>query len=159
MYPCFEIDGISAETLLHEWRWLVRGDFTLLAVNAFGDLFLEDFVGIVHRLDITNGKISQIANSAPEFQEAAKGLSKQKEWLLIDDARTAAEEGHSPVKGQCIGAKIPWIFKESADAKGNLYVADLFEFVSFMGDLHKQVSDVPDGGQVRIKVQPNPKEL
>jgi hypothetical protein len=47
-------------------------------------------------------------------------------------------------------------FAESADVAENLYVADLDEYVSFMGDLHQQISDVPNGGKVRIKIQPKP---
>ena len=35
----------------------------------------------------------------------------------------------------------------------NVYVADLYEYVSFMGDLHEQLKDVPDGRQVRLRVQ------
>ena len=38
----------------------------------------------------------------------------------------------------------------------SLYVAELYEFVSFMGDMHVQMKDVPDGGKVRIKIQPKP---
>jgi hypothetical protein len=45
------------------------------------------------------------------------------------------------------------MFKESTGMTDNLYVADLYQYVSFMGDVHRQINDVPDGGQVRIKLQ------
>jgi len=163
MYHCFNIEGISAERLVKEWKWLVLGEFSLLAVNAFGDLFLQDAGGSVHRLDVTGGTISVIATSTVEFREAAKGADKKEDWFLEDLAKQAEGRGCSPGKGQCVGGKIPFVFAQSAKAPNNMYVADLYEYVSFMGDLHSQMKDVPDGGQVRIKihprpVQPNPRE-
>jgi hypothetical protein len=55
-----------------------------------------------------------------------------------------------------VGSKIPGVFKQSADLPDNRYMADLYEYVSFMGELHSQMKDVPDGGQSRIRVQPRP---
>ena len=156
MYPCFDIDGISLERLLSEWKWLAPGAFSLLAVNAFGDLFLMDVHGSVQRLDVTGGTICEVANSEEEFRFAADAPSKKKEWLLMDEEDKAGRKGYSAGKGQCVGSKIPWIFKESASMPDNLYVADLYEYVSFMGDLHSQIHSVPDGGQVRVKIQPRP---
>lgn len=158
MYPCFDVEGISAERLLQEWRWLVQGRFRLFAVNAFGDLFLEDETGCAHRLDITSATLSAISDSERDFKKAAGDPGKRREWFLEDLARQAEERGFRPGKGQCVGYKIPAVFKESAGAPDNLYVADLYEFVSLMGDLHGQMSDVPDGGKVRINVQRKPNQ-
>ena len=156
MYPCFDMDGIFLERLLGEWKWLAPGAFSLLAVNAFGDLFLKDVHGCVHPLEVTGGTISEGANSGEEFRFAADDPPKKKEWLLIDEEDKAGRKGYGPGKGQCVGSKIPWIFKESASMPDNLYGADLYECDSFMGDLHSQIHSVPDGGQVRIKIQPRP---
>jgi|HubBroStandDraft_6_1064221.scaffolds.fasta_scaffold110594_2 hypothetical protein len=156
MYPCFDIDGISSARLLREWSWLAPGEFALLAVNAFGDLFLQDIHGSVLRLDVTAGKISAIAGSSIEFREAAKDAGKKRDWFLEQRAEQAEKNGCSPGKGQCVGAKMPWVFSESATMPENMYIADLYEHVSFMGDLHRQTNDVPDGGKVRIRVPPCP---
>ena len=154
MYPNFDVDGLSFEKLLGEWRWLVHGNFRLLAVNAFGDLFLEALDGDVHRLDVTNATLSPIAASAKDFAAATATPEKKRDWFLEDLARQAAQRGCSPGKGQCIGYKIPVVFKESANAPNNLYVADLYEFVSFMGEIRRQMKDVPDGTKIRLKVVP-----
>jgi hypothetical protein len=39
------------------------------------------------------------------------------------------------------------------------YVADIYEHVSFLGDLHQQLSASPDGSKVRLRVasKPSPK--
>lgn len=153
MYPCFDVDGISAENLLQEWTWLVQGEFGLLAVNPFGDLFLKGATGTVHRLDVTSGSVSAIAPSAKEFSETAKAAGARADWFLEGLAVQAEQKGLSPGKGQCVGYKVPAVFKESADTPNNAYVADLYEYVAFMGDLHRQINGVPDGGKVQIKIQ------
>ena len=57
MYPCFDADGISWERVLSEWKWLAAAEFRLLAVSAFGDLFLQDVHGGVHWLDVRGREI------------------------------------------------------------------------------------------------------
>ena len=156
MYPYFDVEGISIEQLLQEWRWLVQGKFNLLAVNPFGDLFLEDENGCVNRLDVTRATFSAIASSEKDFAKAAREPEGRKDWLLESLALQAAQRDCSPGKGQCVGYKISAVFKESVEAADNMYVANLYEFVSFMGDLHGQMKDVPDGGKVRIKIGPKP---
>lgn len=156
MYSCFDIDGISAEMLLREWKWLTLEEFSLLAVNAFGDLFLQDVGGRVHRLDVTSGTIFLIATSTVGFREAANDADKKKDWFREELAEQAEGRGCSPGKGQCVGGKIPFVFAQSASAPDNMYVADLYEYVAFMGDLHGQMKNIPDVGQVRLKIQPRP---
>jgi hypothetical protein len=158
MYPCFDVEGLSPRILLHDWQWLVSREFRLLAVNAFGDLFLEDAQGAVHRLDVAGGTISVVASSSIEFRGAAGDAIQKAEWFLEDHAERAEQRGYKPVKGQCVGAKTPWIFKESADVKDNIYVADLYEYVSFMGDIHRQARDAREGGQIRLRVRRHPQE-
>lgn len=46
---------------------------------------------------------------------------------------------------------------ESADMPYNVYAADIYEYVSFMGDIHHQLHDVGDGGKVRLRVEPRTK--
>jgi hypothetical protein len=143
---------------LSEWKWLAAGEFRLLAVSAFGDLFLQDVHGGVHWLDVTGGKLSTIANSEKKFREAGTTLSKKEEWFLEERAKEAERKGYSPGKGECVGSKIPWVFKESADMPDNVYVADIYEYASFMGDLHHRLHEVGDGGKVRLRVEPSTKQ-
>jgi hypothetical protein len=45
-----------------------------------------------------------------------------------------------------------FLLAESRGVPENPYVDDLYEHVSFLGDLHRQIADVPNGGKVRLKV-------
>jgi hypothetical protein len=33
-----------------------------------------------------------------------------------------------------------------------MYVADLYEYVSFLGNIHHQMANLPDGSKVRLRV-------
>jgi hypothetical protein len=158
MYPCFDVDGILVERLLIKWNWLMTGSFRLLAVNPFGDHFLSSAQGTILLLDVSSGEIATIADSEEEFRKRVAELANQNEWFLLEDERRAAQKGYVPGKAECIGAKIPWVFKESAAMPDNLYVADLYEYVAFMGDLHRQISDVANGGKVQLRVEPEPRK-
>jgi|ERR1035438_8076158 hypothetical protein len=104
------------------------------------------------------GKFSTIANSKKKFREAGTELSNKEEWFLEERAKEAERKGYSPRKGPCVGSKIPWVFKESADVPDNVYLADMYEYVSFMGDIHHQLDDVADGGKVLLRVRPRTKQ-
>jgi hypothetical protein len=60
--------------------------------------------------------------------------------------------GLIPDVGQCIGFKTPLVFAESSDPD-NAYITDIYDHVSFLGDLHLQISGLPEGTKVRIHVK------
>ena len=52
----------TAEMLSH-WTWLIGSDKHPLVMTKFGDWFLADAEGRVHRLDLLEGACSQVATS------------------------------------------------------------------------------------------------
>jgi hypothetical protein len=84
----------------------------LLAVNAFGDFFLQDVHGGVRWLDVTAGTISAVATLSVKFQEAAKDTRRKREWFLEKLTEQAEQKGCNPGKRQCVGSKIPWVFDQ-----------------------------------------------
>jgi|SRR5215470_838786 len=156
MYPYFDVDCLSGERLLEEWRWLCPGNLRLIAVDAFADLFFEDGESAILRLDTTIGRPDRIAGSAEEFVRFTKSSDYRKKWFCEDVALALAEQGFDPPKGKCIGYKTPIVFAGSSGHLSNVYIADLYEYVSFLGDLHSQMKDVPDGGKVRLVIGKKP---
>jgi len=76
MYPYFDIEGISLDKLLNNWKWLIPEEFRLIAVSPFGDLFLENIQGQVQQLDLVGGTVSMIAESPWEFHKQSSRLRK-----------------------------------------------------------------------------------
>jgi len=123
----------------------------LVARNAFGDLFLRDEGGEVCGLDVAIGKLVKIADSEAQFHELTH-LNRQ-EWFAESDELAAAARGLIPNATQCIGFSVPLMFREGG-SPDTPYIAELSEHVSFLGDLNRQISNLPDGTRVRLKIEP-----
>lgn len=72
----FVVDHLDVERLLADWRWLCPKRMTLVARNAFADLFLRDESGEIFRLDVAVGKLTKVADSEPQFRELAASHEK-----------------------------------------------------------------------------------
>ena len=151
MEEWFEIDSLEVERLLADWRWLCPSRMTLLAKNVFGELFLQDEVGAVFWLNTTTGELSKVSHSKTEFLEMSQTMEKQGEWFVKQEARAYAQRGLDPSSRQCIGFIIPAVFTEGGTPE-TAYTADLYEYVSFPGELHRQMADQPNGSKVRLNV-------
>ncbi len=149
----FAVDHLDVERLLTDWRWLCPKRMTLVAKNSFADLFLRDESGEIFRLDVAVGKLTKVADSEAQFRELAASREKRKEWFKESAEQAASERGLKPNATQCIGFSVPLVFAESGSSD-TPFVVDLYEHVSFLGDLNRQISDLPDGTKVRLRVKP-----
>ena len=152
----FAVDYLDVERLLSNWRWLCPKPMALVAKNSFADLFLRNESGEIFRLDVAGGKLTKVAASEVQFCELAATPEKRREWFAEVRELAAAAQGLKPNATQCIGYNLPLVFAESCSPDNTQYVVDLYEHVAFFGDLHKQISDVPDGGRVRLVIAPKP---
>jgi hypothetical protein len=152
----FPVRHLDVDRLLAEWRWLCPQKMRLITRNAFGDLFLCDDGGRVHWLDVGVGKLEKLTDSEEQFRASLQMEELRERWLVEADEREAALRGLVPDANQCIAFAIPLVFKEGG--KDNTpYIIDLYEGVSFLGDLHQQLHDVPNGANVRLIMGPKPK--
>jgi hypothetical protein len=156
MKQWFLVDHLEVERLLSEWRWLCPHRMALVARTAFGDLFLRNEVGVVFWLDIAVGKLTKVADSEAQFREMAETTEKRQEWFAEPDVQASSNRGLTPNASQCIGFTVPLVLAESGSFR-TPYIADLYEYVSFLGDLNRQISDLPNGAKVRLRVEPPPK--
>jgi hypothetical protein len=153
MIDPFSIEHLEVDKLLAEWRWLCRNEMTLVARNAFADLFLCDSAGKIFRLDVAAGKLTKISESETKFRQIAETLEKREEWFAEPDERTASARGLNPSADQCVGFAVPLAFAESG-SKNKAFVVDIYQQVAFLGDLHRQLSSIPEGAKVRLKIVP-----
>jgi hypothetical protein len=150
MKAYFHVEDLSLERLLEEWRWLCPQTVVLIARNAFGDLYLRDEFGKILKLDVAIGQIKEVTESEAEFRRLASTKEKREEWFAESDELAAMRQGLKPGASQCIGFKTPVVFAESG-TPNNAYVADLYEYHSFLGELHRQISQLPEGSKVRLE--------
>jgi hypothetical protein len=148
----FLVDHLDVDRLLSEWRWLCSQTLALVARSAFGDLFLRDEAGKIFKLDIAIGKLTEVAKSETEFRKLAGTKEKREEWFAESDELAAMQRGMKPNQDQCIAFKIPIVFAEGG-GPNNAFVGSLYEQLSFLGDLNRQLSQLPDGSKVQLRTQ------
>jgi hypothetical protein len=158
MERVFDVVQLDVSRLLEQWRWLCGQSVTLVARNGFGDMFLRTNDRKILWLNASDGTMTEIAESELDFKHALAESAKRELWFREQLLDAFAEQGLKPNDLQCIGFKTPVVFAESRSVPDNAYVADLYEQVSFLGDLHRQIADVPNGGKVRLKVGQLPGE-
>src|SRR5215472_15571469 len=154
MSDWFAVDHLDVERLLAEWRWLCPNPVSLIARDAFGDLFLSDGAGQIHRLDVGIGKLLKVADSEAQFKELA--TSKRDEWFAESDEVAAAAKGLKPNANQCIGFALPLVLRTTSTSPNDPYIADLYDHVSFLGDINRQIASLPDGTEVRLVIGAKP---
>ena len=108
--------------------------------------------GRVSCLNIGDGTLSEVSESESSFEKLLQDPAKRQPWFAEQQISAFAERGLKANSTQCIGFKVPVVFAESASAPNNAYVADLYEQVLFLGDLHRQLANSPDGAKIRLKV-------
>ena len=145
------VDDLDVERLLADWRWLCPQKLMLINRNAFGDMFLSDEKGRVFWLNVAVGCMSLIANCEAEFLKMSDDADKIQEWFAESDEQAAAKRGLIPGPCQCIGFSVPLVFAQSGSPE-TAYVADIYEHIGFLGDLHRQIATLPDGAKVRLRV-------
>jgi len=146
----FDVRQLDGDRLLHEWRWLCPEPVTVIARSGFGDLFLRKLDGSVAWLHVATGTLSKAAETESQFFQLLQQPRLRNEWLGESELDTASERGLKLDDMHCIGFKVPLVFKESAAVPENAYVADLYEQVSFLGDLNRQIANASDGEKVRL---------
>jgi len=154
----FDVEHLDLNRLLEHWRWLCAQRVALVARNGFGDLFLRTVEGKVLRLNVGDGTLTELAESESGFEHSLAESAKRELWFAEQQLAAFAEHGLKPNDLQCIGFNTPVVFAESANVPNNAYVADLYEQVSLLGDLHRQIADTPNGAKVRLKVGQPPAE-
>ena len=132
-------------TLTKDWKWLFDPDqFTLLEVSPFGDLFMKDATGAFCLLDVNMGEIQYA-----EIEGSNPALLLHFAFDMVI-ATGYIKAGLLPVEGECFGYKQQLVAGGSMEVD-NVYVATMSEYISFMGDFHRQIQDVPDGATVTLK--------
>jgi hypothetical protein len=114
----------------------------------FGDWFFEDAQGRVVFLDTVSGELSVIAQSRSEFDLERLKQDNLDHWYMADLAMLCFERGLRPGSRECLSFKIPPILSGPLDAD-NVEVCDLAVHLGILGQIHRQVKDVPAGTPIR----------
>jgi hypothetical protein len=138
--------SVELKHLAKDWRWLIDVDRqTLLGISPFGDLLLQDDTGEISLLDINLGLVEYASTGSTDPASLFP--------IAFDDRIASGYRafGYTLLPGQCYGYKVQAVTGGSLEVE-NVYIASVAEYISFMGDFHYQIKDIPDGGTIEIKV-------
>jgi hypothetical protein len=145
-------DGVDLDCLLSEWRWLVDESFRPVVISALGDLFLRHDDGRIFWLSSGWGRLTEVARNAEEFRRLMAQRENAEEWFipnLVGDILTA---GQRLGPGQCFGYKAPPVLGGEL-APDNFEPTDLQVHFGILGQIHRQIKDLPPGtpiGEIKI---------
>jgi hypothetical protein len=158
------LEEVDVPRLLDAWRWLVDVPIEPVALTRFGDWFVTDERGVVHRVDILEGSFDPICESLAEYH-ARKGEDEELiEWFQDGMVYSAYERGLRPKRGEGLGYRVAPILGASTEIE-NVTVVSMPSWQLFMSQLHDKLRSVPfdaritkvevdDSGVVELRFEP-----
>jgi hypothetical protein len=122
--------------------------------SVWGDVFLRKG-GSVSWLNTGTGELSEVASSDDAFRDALSS-GQVDDWFMPALVAALYRAGKRPGEGQCFSYTIFPIFAEGRYDADNIWVAPTKEHFGLSGDLHRQISALPDGGKVQMVIGQEP---
>jgi hypothetical protein len=149
----FQLEHSVAQAVLTEWSWLVPEPWTSLVCSKVGGVFFEKPNESVYWLDTGTGLVEQVASNRAEFEEAMNASpALVDEWFLPSLIERLHAAGKKAGAGECYGFTVLPVFAEGKYDVDNMFVVPLSEQFVGMADVHRQISELPDGASVQVKI-------
>lgn len=140
-----ELTPASRASLLEDWTWLVGAGKVAIVVTPCGDAFLEDNSthGVLF-LDTQAARLDPVAASRSELRD----LLAKPDFIADNFCQDAVEQMRGKGKrlgaGQVYSLKVPLVLGGRFRAD-NIDVADAQVHFSVLGQVQRQVKDLPPG--------------
>jgi len=141
----------AIDELRAAWSWLLPDDYQPVLFSALGDLFYQTPSGEIWWLNTGTAEVSKLAPGQPEFQRLL-GTDKTDEWFLPSLIEELIGAGKTLSPGRCYTFAILPIFREGTYTVENLKPVDAREHFGLTGRIHNEISNLPDGATVGIKI-------
>jgi hypothetical protein len=134
----------GSDDLLSDWRWLIGGAGKPILITSLGDAFVQESDGSVHWLNVEDGSYTKVATSPDDFQSQLKLSENIESWFVPQLVGDILATGISIGDNQCFSFKKPPVLGGEYEP-GNFDATDISVHFSILGQIHKQVKDLPDG--------------
>ncbi|MBI4676130.1 MAG: DUF1851 domain-containing protein [Elusimicrobia bacterium] len=148
-----QIADLSAQGALDDWRWLMGRGARPLLVTAMGDAFVVKTEGffsraeVVYFLDTFTGTFVRTGLAPGDLPAALRTSPQAAGWLRVDLVRRLLDRGAKLGAGQCLSAKHPIVLGGNL-TPDNFEPTDWQVHLSMLGQVHKQVKDLPPGSTI-----------
>jgi hypothetical protein len=141
------------DTIRDAWKWIGLDPAEVVAENAFGNLIVRATDGAYWRICPEELSCEQVARDAGEFAALSGGEEFRTDWEMARLVEQARQKLGPLSPGRCYCLKLPAVIGGTYDA-ANMGTISRAELISFAGDMAEQIKDVPDGGQIKIRIVP-----
>ena len=140
------IDGITKN-----WSWSGLVPKSIIDTNKFGNVVVEHQNGFVWRIVPEELSCEIIAKDVAEYEQIRTSEEFIADWNLPSLVE-AAEAAYGPLAaGQVFYLVTPGILGGESEVS-NIKTLPLEELLAVSGDMAEQIKDMPDGGEVELKV-------
>jgi hypothetical protein len=137
----------TPDKLVEEWLWLMPEGAEPLLPTACGDLFLRCTDGSVAFLDTYAGSCAVVAKDYQSWKGMLQDSEPFERWFrpaLVADLLTA---GLRREPGKCFSPYVPQIINGTWEPS-NFQTCSLFVHLACLGQIHRQVKDLPPGTRI-----------
>jgi len=137
-------------TISEAWAWTGIEPCRVVDQNAFGNLLVEDQQGRYWRICPEELSCSVVADNAHQFQQLRAEQEFQRDWEMARLTAHARAKLGEPGDSSCFCLKTPAVLGGKYTI-ANIGQIHLEELISFSGDVARQMKDLPDGTQIKLK--------
>jgi len=140
------------EAIADGWSWKLGRPVELIATNPFGNAIVRTEAGHYYRITPEEWSCELIAESAAELGIKRAEPDFMRDWAMARLCALAQATQGPLGEGQvyCLVQSGVVGGKYEAD---NIRKVSLRESLSYSGSMAKQIDELPDGTQIRIKVR------
>jgi len=139
------------EEIHHSWGWVGIEPVEVVGENDFGNLIVKDVDGKYWRLCPEDCYCKVIAASRAELDALSTDQEFLHDWYMTQLVSLANDQCGPLSEGRKYCLKIPVVLG-GAYGGDNLATAPQVELVRFSGDIARQIEDLLDGAQIKLKV-------
>ena len=139
------------EEIKSSWGWIGIEPIEVVGENDFGNLIIKDTQGKYWRLCPEDVYCEIIANNRKELDTLSADQEFLEDWYMQALVEQAKEHLGSLTEGRKYFLVTPGILGGEYGIN-NIKSAPLSEIIRLSGSIGKQIKDLPEGAQVKLKV-------
>jgi len=139
------------EEIRQYWGWVGIEPVEVVGENDFGNLIIKDEDGKYWRMCPEDCYCKVIAANRAELDSLSVNQEFLQDWYMSALVSLAKDQFGPLTGGRKYCLKTPGVLG-GAYGGGNLATAPQIELVRFSGDIARQIEELPDGAQIKLRV-------
>ncbi|GAA4349177.1 hypothetical protein GCM10023185_05690 [Hymenobacter saemangeumensis] len=143
---------VDTTKVLSTWNWLIQSDKAIAALTKMGDAVLIDNSNNLYHLDTGLGELYLLGQDRYQFLDGTLNPDVYEDILslrLVDELEAA----NKYLETNQVYPFYQLPLMGGAYAADNIYCLDIYEHFGLTGEIHLQLSGLPDGTEVILKTE------